>query len=358
MRNFRFYILHFTFAHVWKQSQQVFRFVSQCKISNVKYKIAFLLIALCSTLSALAQEVSVTAKPDTTSILVGDQFNVNIEMKAPKDIVWEIPLFGDSLNGFEIIKQEKGKQTEDGESVIQHLKLVVSRYDSGKFVFPPLGFFYHTTSDTLKRVAESRAFFINVHTLSVDVEKGIHDIHPPLAVPWTFWEIMLYIGIAIAVIAAIYFVWYYYEKKKMKQPLFVREEEKRPPHEIALEALRRLEGEKFWQRGLVKQFHSEVTEIIRRYIEGRYKITAIDMTSDEILSAMRRKKSVDKEAMKPLENFFSIADWVKFAKYTPTEKENEEMIPIAIGFVEKTMKIMQEVVEENETKAVATNFTN
>jgi hypothetical protein len=314
--------------------------------------IRHLLFVICVTLFSVisySQQVSVTAKPDTTSILVGDHLNVNIEMKAPKDIVWEIPLFGDSLNGFEILKQEKGEKTEDEQNVVQHLKLVVSRYDSGKFVFPPLGFFYHTTTDTAKRVAESRAFFINVNTLEVDAQKGIRDIAQPLSVPWTFWEIMLYVGIVVAILLAIYFAWYYYEKKKMKQPLFVREEEKRPPHEVALEALRRLEGEKLWQRGFVKQFHSEVTEIIRRYIEGRYHIIAIDMTSDEILSAMRRKKSIDKEVMKPLENFFSLADWVKFAKYTPSEKENEEMIPIAIAFVEKTMSVSEEIEIANVT---------
>ncbi|MBS4028061.1 MAG: hypothetical protein KGZ58_05415 [Ignavibacteriales bacterium] len=298
------------------------------------------------------QQVSVSAKPDTTSILIGDHLNVNIEMKAPNDVVWVIPLFGDSLNGFEILKQEKGEKTEDGENVVQHLKLVVSRYDSGKFVFPPLGFFYHTTSDTLKRVAESRAFFINVNTLEVDVQNGIRDIKPPLSVPWEFWEIMMYVGIVVVILAAMYLAWRYYEKKKLKQPMFVFEEVKRPPHEVALEALRSLEGEKLYQRGFIKQFHSEVTEIIRRYIEGRYAIQAIDMTSDEILSAMRRKKSVDKETMKPLENFFSLADWVKFAKYTPSEKENEEMLPVAIAFVERTMKIAEEV-EEREKVEVA-----
>ncbi len=313
----------------------------------------FVVCIVVFSITSYSQEVSVTAKPDTTSILVGDQLKVNFTMKAPKDIVWEIPLFADSLNGFEVIKQEKGEKKDEDNSVVQHFTLVVSRYDSGKFVFPPLGFFYHTTSDTLKRVAESKAFFVNVSTLEVDVKNGIRDIALPLSVPWTFWEIMLYVGIILAILLAIYFAWYYYEKRKLKQPLFVREEIKRPPHEVALESLHKLEGEKFWQRGLVKQFHSEVTEITRRYIEGRYGIVAIDMTSDEILSAMRRKKSIDKEVMKPLEQFFSLADWVKFAKYTPSEKENETMIPIAIAFVEKTMRASEE--NEEVKNSVLTN---
>ena len=70
------------------------------------------------------------------------------------------------------------------------------------------------------------------------------------------------------------------------------------------------------------------------------------MTSDEILSAMRKNKSVEKDAMKPLENFFSLADWVKFAKYTPSNEENEEMIPVALAFVEKTMSVGEEIEEE------------
>jgi hypothetical protein len=310
-------------------------------ISRLSFVIyVLLLFAFCSSL--FAQQVSVTAKPDTTFMLVGDHLGITLTMKAPEDIVWDIPVFGDSLNGFEILKQEKGEQKNEENAVMQQLRLFVSRYDSGTFVFPPLGIFYHTTTDTAKRIAETRAFFITVNTLDVDTQKGIRDIADPLSIPWSFWEIMLYVGIVVAILLAIYFAWYYWKKKKLKQPLFEFEEIKRPAHEVALESLRRLDGEKLWQRGFVKQFHSEVTEIIRRYIEGRYHIIAIDMTSDEILSTMRRKKSIDKEAMKPLENFFSLADWVKFAKYTPSENENEEMIPIAIAFVEKTMSISEE----------------
>lgn len=86
--------------------------------------------------------------------------------------------------------------------------------------------------------------------------------------------------------------------------------------------LRRLERRKLWQRGFVKQYHSEVTEIIRRYIERRFGVMALEMTTGEVMHNVKQT-AMSVEVQETLFKFLSDADLVKFAKYQPTPEENE-----------------------------------
>jgi hypothetical protein len=121
-----------------------------------------------------------------------------------------------------------------------------------------------------------------------------------------------------------------------------------PPHVIALSELDKIKNEKLWQQGREKEFHTQVTDVLRNYIEGRFGINAMEMTSDEILAYL----SVNKEAepvFDQLKQILKSADLVKFAKMKFLPTENEQSITNAYLFINET-KREPETIEEKEEK--------
>jgi hypothetical protein len=115
----------------------------------------------------------------------------------------------------------------------------------------------------------------------------------------------------------------------------------RPAHEIALEALRKLETEKLWQEGRIKEYHSRMSDIIRTYIEQTLFINAMEMTTDLILCA-DQIKALNQRNKNELQELLERADLVKFAKFQPLANEHEASMKNAVSFIEST--ISQEAI--------------
>ena len=116
-----------------------------------------------------------------------------------------------------------------------------------------------------------------------------------------------------------------------------------PPHIVALRALDKLHNEKLWQSGKEKLFYTGITDTLREYIEKRYGVNAMEMTSSEIMQSISDRQ-IDQKNYNELDELLKTADLVKFAKYVPQIHENEEAIPAAVRFVNSTF--MQELEDE------------
>ena len=110
----------------------------------------------------------------------------------------------------------------------------------------------------------------------------------------------------------------------------------RPPHEVALEALEELMRKKLLERGLAREFCFEISEIFRRYMQARFRIPAIDLTTDEILPRIEGDGIVEEELKPLIRQFLTSTDLVKFAQYRPMRSELDKIIEDARTFVEKT----------------------
>ena len=106
---------------------------------------------------------------------------------------------------------------------------------------------------------------------------------------------------------------------------------------IIKKALEKLEKDQLWQSGKIKKYHSKISEIIRSYIEARFKVIALELTTDEIIMNIRNKTSADN--IEELNKILARADLAKCAKSKPIDLENEESMLIAIKFVEQTTEI-------------------
>ena len=127
-----------------------------------------------------------------------------------------------------------------------------------------------------------------------------------------------------------------------------------PPHVVANKALVELGHRKMWQKGKFKAYYTELTSILRAYISGRWGIGALEMTTDEIIVALRDVE-MPSASRNDLIAILRTADMVKFAKAEPEAEENDENLNRALYFVENTKLISG---ERCEGKQVINSDTN
>ncbi len=311
-----------------------------------------LILGLVSLLNqfSFSQDVKATAKVDSNHIMIGDWFKLHLEIEHPNDVTVTIHSFPDSLEGFEVIKREEPSQKQIEQRTLRVQDFIVTSFDSGMHIIPAIDVYYTRAGDTTKYLIETSPVLMNVGTVAVDTSKDIKDVKPPLSVPITFADVLPYLLVLIGVAGIVWLARYIIRKRKRGEPL-IPEAPSRPANELAIEALRSLESEKLWSRGKIKEFHSQLTDIIRLYIERRFKILAMESTTDEILNAFG-KDTIENNPKDELKEILIRADLVKFAKFQPAAEENEKSLALGYKFVEETWQEKIEPIQMKSTEEV------
>lgn len=297
---------------------------------------------------AMGQEVSARARVDSTRYTVGDAITVHLDVTHPKGASLKMAV-ADSLEGFSVLG--RSPSVPNGETA-SSATLVVSRYDSGTAVLPPLELLYMLPGDTTLHHASTNPLFLTVRTLPVDTSRAYRDLKPPLSIPLTLAEIAEYAGIVLAIAVMVYLGYRWWKKRQQKKTGDVYVPPPRPAHLIALEELAILKEKKLWQQGLIKQFYSEVSEVLRRYVENRYRLMALEQTTDEIMEGLKRLH-VKPSACSKVETVLQLSDLVKFAKYQPGISEHEEVLTMAYDIVETTKLIEPKPAEQPAPRVTA-----
>ncbi len=312
----------------------------------------FLLVFLTgSAISLKAQRVSVTASIDTAQALVGDQIKLLLKIEKPKNIVAQFPQIPDTFSThIEVVNRSKidtlALKDKDMEQLTQ--RLLITSFDSGMHQIPP--FYFKLKDGTVLDSAATRALAFQVHGMKIDTTKGPVDIKMIYGAPVTIKEIMPYILGIILIAAIVFFIFYYIKWKKKKGPIFVKPEKPaEPAHIIALRELDRIKTQKLWQQEKIKQYYSEVSDTIRAYIQNRFDIQAMEQTSAETIATFKQNKNmVEERTLDQLQHILSLADLVKFAKYTPLPDDNNLTLMNAYFFVNQTKKEVVKTPEKPE----------
>ncbi|MCX6174091.1 MAG: hypothetical protein NTZ27_04990 [Ignavibacteriales bacterium] len=293
-----------------------------------------------------AQNISVSANTDTTTYKVGDYIKYQIEIKHDKVISVNMPSVKDSIKVLEYIQTLPSEKNEVGNQVIERYNFIFSKYDSAKVTIPAITLEYIMGRTITKKLIRTDPVTITIRTLPVNAQEDFRDVKDPLRLPLNW---LLISAIAVLILLLIVLLYYLYQRYKKKKALKenILPEIKIPPHEIALTHLHELEEKKLWQNGFVKQFHSEVTEIVRQYFEERFNFRALEMTSAEILAVLSFMEE-GKKIVRTSDNFFSNADLVKFAKFEPMPKVNDEMMNQAYEVVNQTIPAPPKNVSEDK----------
>jgi len=318
-------------------------------LNTIKYYITLLTvaIALLAMHSSVAQNLQAVATINNNDIKIGQQvkldLNVTYNANSGKHLIINWPQFTDTIRKeIEIVGQSKVDTViADSANPYQlslHKTFLITSFDSGSWTIPP--FKFSTNDDSI--TAYTQALTLNVSNIPVDTTLNIKDIKPILGVNYTWidWikDNVYTILITLAAIIVIIIIVYYIRKKIKNKPAeIIPEAPKLPAHVIALEKLDKLKNEKLWQEGKIKLYHSSLTDIIREYIENRFKIQAMEQTTDEILHGFRNV-AVDEESKNKLKQILFLSDLVKFAKEHPMPNENEISLINAYDFINGTKK--------------------
>lgn len=308
-----------------------------------------LLVAL--TGRALAQSVTVDATIDSLQILIGEQAKIKLQVSLDANKRAIFPVYTDTLiRGVEIIDVAKPdtQLLNDGRRSLITQEYTVTSFDSALYYLPPMKVIVDNKPYLSKALA-LKVYSMPVDTLHPDQFFGPKTVmQAPFA--WEDW----YVAIACVLLFVPLLLLLIYLVKRIRdnKPIIrkVKVEPKLPPHQLAIQEIERIKNEKVWQKGLSKEYYTELTDTLRTYIKDRFGFNALEMTSSEIIDKLLEMK--DKEAIKDLRDLFQTADLVKFAKHNPMMNENDANLINAIDFINET-----KVKEDENAKPQPTEIT-
>jgi hypothetical protein len=311
----------------------------------------FFIAFAAAALSLQAQPIRVEMSLSSDSMFIGDQVEMTLRIAHLPDIAFSFPEIGDTLMPkIEVLRQSKldtlpRKKTDT--MVTLERRYTLTCFDAGIiYTLPQFQFIVDSN------IIESNQVTLKVMFPPMDSTWRLNDdIKPPIEYPITFAEALPYVLGGLLIVALIAFLFYYLDRRRKNQPIFFRPKPKEPAHILALRGLQKLKEEQLWQHGKIKDFHTRISEILRTYIEDRFCISAMEQTSDEILSAFEANNVCNKKNMDALREIFAISDLVKFAKYPATPDENETSFVYAKNFVEQTK------IEAQQNATTSTSIT-
>jgi len=295
------------------------------------------LLFITCTLSQ-AQEYQAKAVLDSNRILIGDQIHVDFTVTAPQNTTFIVPTVTQEVlgaSGIDLVSGSATDTTINGQMVSYHQQWTITAFDSGAYVFPSIP----VLSADSQLLAQSQPLPFFVNTVAVDTTAAIRDIKGIAKVPLTFKEILPYLLITLAAAAVIallvWFILKHERKNKSQQKVVKKSKPKEKPDITALKELEKLKLKKLWQSGQVKQYYSELTDIIRTYIDGRYDINAMEMITADILKELD-DAGLPHKLHQELEQTLTTADLVKFAKMEPLPDDHDRCFKQAVEFVRET----------------------
>ncbi|MDE6311773.1 MAG: BatD family protein [Muribaculaceae bacterium] len=304
-----------------------------------KKHILSLLAATATSWMAAAAPVglSITAEADTTVVEMADQLNVRVRVISAENLdnvrLAPMPQAGTEYNGVDILAVNADTvESGSGKQVVDYTFLIQA-FDPGMVTLPPFGAVAGNASDT------AFSDIVTLKVVPVDVD-SLENINPlaPVADARTRWYDYLpswtpWVLLAIALIAlATAIVWYL---RRRKVVITEMRSKPVPPYELAMARLNALADRKLAESGNEKAYYTELVDILRQYLEGRFGINAMEMTSPQIIRALRGNDETRMSADE-MKTVLEMADFVKFAKVRPLPDDNARSFRRAKEFVEAT----------------------
>lgn len=298
-------------------------------------------------------DISVKASVDSTTLVQGSKAMITVEVLRNTGDWQQIdaPEIGAEYAGVEFAAL-KVDTTDHGNGRLElDYNYTIQAFDPGTITIPPFRFV--SGNDTV----ESDVLTLKVLEVDLDTLTDINAMESVVSVPTKWydifpdWWIWVLIGVALAGLLACVAILFPRKKGFVHKAVKVT-----PPYELALMRLNDLQDKKLPQSGRDKEYYTELTDILRQYLDGRFGINAMEMTSTQIVNTLRRNKDT-KPGSDLMKQILEIADFVKFAKVRPLPDDNIKSFNSAMKFVEDS-KPLPPATDENGNPIEPTDKTN
>lgn len=314
-------------------------------------KFVLALFALSLSISSWAKTgVNVRAEADTTVVEMADQTHIRVSIIAPSGTanarLANLPEAGTEYEGVDIINIKIDTVESSSGKLTYIYDFLIQPFDPGIVTFPPFGVVTSDSQDTtFSDIVTLKVTPVDVDSLETinplapvaDAQSKWYDYIPD----WLAWVVL---GIAIVLILITLFILF----RKRKAIIEERRQTPIPPYELAMSRLNSLAEQKLAESGMDKAYYTELVDILRQYLEGRFGINAMEMTSTQIVKALRSNTETRLSADE-VKTVLEIADFVKFAKVRPLPDDNRRSFRQAVDFVESTKPKEETSEEENQT---------
>lgn len=297
-----------------------------------------------------------SAKLDSATMLMGSVNTLRLEVVQDKGVKGEFPLFRNiAERGYatllndtvELRADMKVDTTEIGSNRVQiDYQVPVQVFDSGYYRLPE--FVYVAGRDSVR----SSKLVLTVRPVKVSASDPIAPLtdpadpeNPSIFDSWPDWLVYYWWVILLVLLLAAggWWAWRRYRKVGTILP----QKPVIPPYELALGRLRRLKERKLWQSGQEKEFYTILTDILRDYLDGRFGIKAMEMTSSQIMDTLADDASL-RDSRGKMRQILDMADFVKFAMVRPLPDDNVKAFDNAVDFVEATRPVPEAPADGEE----------
>lgn len=303
------------------------------------------LLLLLFPIFVFGQQKKIQTAVDSTKIKIGSQFNLTL--KTTVDTLSHVVFpEGTNFGRLEVLESYPIDTIKKNATYELVKKYGLTQFDSGRYIIPSLPVLINNKS------FPTDSLFIEVNNIVVDtLKQGMYDIKPILNPPLSdkpIWKYILIFLLFVGITALCYWLFKKYKKKDKESIIYSS------PIEKASSLLKNLEQKELWQRGEVKIYYSELTDIARNYIEEALEIPAMEITTNELLIALRsriiqKKMALSQETLENLERVLKHADLVKFAKSKPLDFE----IADDRNRIEKVIAILDKSIPEPTEEELA-----
>jgi hypothetical protein len=290
---------------------------------------------------------------DSTNFIIGDRFQLYLHANHPQNATLQVDLSPlQAVENLDIEAESPWDTTVNGSALSLQKTLTLQVWDSGYYWIPEIPFNAQENGST--HTLKTNKIPITVNNVALADSIQLADIKDIIREKANWEDYILYPALLLFLLLA-YGIYYFLKKRKEQKAAPPPPPVQLPAHEIALNALGQLKGEKLWQQGNIKAYQSRLTYIIREYLENRYNIPALESTTDQILRHLK-KVDFDNNWKDKLQNILQVADLVKFAKAKPPADFHDQVWAEAENFVIATKVkpiIVEETTENTEETAAA-----
>lgn len=282
---------------------------------------------------AWAQDPQLQVRVDTTQLTVGDRITLQVSVSHGEGtrVAWPDSL---DLGPFEVLGGQTPQPLAREGALVSSLVLTLTAFEVGGLEIPSFPVVVEGPGEE-STTLRTNPFGIQVTSVGLDEGDDIREVKGPLGIPLGLGRILLILLATILIPALLYALYRRLARDDPESPASRPFVPLRPPHEVALEALEALEGSPLLDRGEVKEFHIQLSDILRVYVEGRFRVPALEMTSGDILAGMAEAR-VEPSVQEGFQTFLYPCDMVKFAKLRPDAEASSGLLAMGRQLVNST----------------------